>query len=594
MTVAGILLAAVLLLFLTWKEYQRPLRVHRWWRILASAAAVAALGCLVWPPTYTSRQAARNDGAILIVTPGYDADSLAAYRHLPAFTTSRALSSAAMPHIPHLPQYLSQQAGISEVHVMGNGLDAAVLQAVSALPVNWHYHPAALPAGFRSAAWPRTLRLGEPLEVQGQYHNALGDTVRLVLTGLGTRFDSIALPPHSTQTFSLHSQPANTGHLLYALECFAGNRQVTAEKLPVQVLPAQPLQVLLLGAAPGFDAKFLLSYLQDHRYAVAARFAISRNKYTRQFINRAALPLGALSPALLNQFDVVVTDNQELAGLSPGDKAVLRTAVQHGLGLVLQTDSTVLNGPFTTGWQLRRLTGIPNGPQPLQLPAVNGFTAALEPGQWLSIHPTGLLQPLVRGPQDAVLTAASLYGAGKVVVNTVNNTYSWVLNGQRADYARFWSLLLQQAARPVSQAITWETITSFPTVDSPVEVTMESNRPGMPAIETPDGQLAASQQLYHPQTWTATWWPVHAGWQVLRERTDSTGVYIFDAEDWKTIKAMQMIQANAVYSTAKPKPALAEQASSTPARQTMPPLVFVVVFLVSSTYLWWEARKQYS
>jgi hypothetical protein len=588
----GIIVASLLLaLFLVWKEIRRPARAHLFLRLTASLLGVVALACLALPVNYSVTKAGNNSGTVVILTPGYNKDSLATYKDLPQYTTEASLVSAGATLLPDLRWFLTQHPLINQLHVLGYGLADDELAALTAMAIHVQYHAPSLPAGYTAAEWPRQLHQGEWLEVQGNYHNEGKEPIKIVLTGLGARLDSATITAATTQSFRLRCKPAHQGSTLYELETSSAGKTLLSRKIPVDILPASHLQVLLLSSSPDFDNKFLTTWLYENQYQVAARNTITKGKYSQQFLNREAIALSTLSTTLLEKFDVVIADDQALATLNASEKAALRSQIQKGLGLVLQTDSAASLAPFTAGLQVKKQPGSPVTARPLTMPAVFTTTTPLQPAQWFSIENNRQMQPLVMDDQGAVVTAAILSGAGKLVLNTVNNTYSWILAGNGQDYAQFWSLLLHKAARSDAQASRWEQVSAFPTTGSPVKLTLATTAAGIPAIETPAGRVSLSQKAWHPHSWTGTYWPVTSGWQTVRHQEDSLRLYIYDKDDWITVKAGASIINNTRYSAVSGPEKASNGTSQEKEKKQVPPIIFLLIFLACCSYLWFEAKK---
>lgn len=587
----GIIIASLLLaLFLVWKEIKRPAKAHLFLRLTASILGVAALACMILPVNYTVTSPKKDPGAIVILTPGYDKDSLDAYKGLPQYTTQAALASAGPVFIPDLAWFLTQHRLVNELHVFGYGLTDDELAFLSARAIHVQYHTPTQPPGFTAAGWPRQLHQGDWLEVQGSFHNPGKDSVKIILTGLGSRFDSATIKAATTQTFRLQYKPAHLGPTIYELTAINAGKTISKEKIPVHVLPTNRLQVLLLSSSPDFDNKFLTTWLYENQYKVATRNTISKNKYSQQFLNREALPLQTISTTLLEKFDVVIADDQELAALPAKEKAALRSQVQQGLGLILQTDSAMVFKNFSVDLQVKKQPGSPVSARSLAMPAVFTTTTPLLPTQWYSIENNRLGQPLVMDDKGAAVVSAAISGAGKLIVNTVNNTYSWVLSGNKQDYAQFWSLLLNKAARRNPQQNRWQQITAFPTVGNPVQLTLETTSPNIPVIETPSGRAPVTQKAWLPHTWTSTWWPVQPGWQMIHQQ-DSSLLYIYDKGDWTTVKAIASMTANTRYATVAENNKPSKEPVNEQETKQIPPIIFFVVFLICCSYLWFEAKK---
>ncbi|WP_315822743.1 hypothetical protein [Paraflavitalea speifideaquila] len=336
----GILIASLLLVsVLVWKEISRPARAHLALRIIASILAVTGMAFLAIPITYTVTTPSNNNNKAILLTPGYPKDSLHNKGGEQLYTTHPWLVASHITYLPDLGWFLAQHPEINALEVWGYGLTEEELAVVSTQGIALQYHARATPTGFTAAGWPRQLKQGQWLDVQGAYQPANKDTVKIVLTGLGARFDSVTIGPNATGYFNLRCQPKHQGNTLYELEVISPGKTIAREKLPVHIAPAHPLRVLLLAASPDFDNKFLLTWLYENQYPVAIRNTISKNKYSRQFLNRDGLRIQDMSTGLLEQFDVVIMDDQQLTTLTTAEKNTLRSQIQKGLGLILQTDS---------------------------------------------------------------------------------------------------------------------------------------------------------------------------------------------------------------------------------------------------------------
>lgn len=589
----GIILASLGMAgWLVWKEIKRPVRAHLLARLTTSLGAVAALAVMALPVTYTSHSSAASAHTILLLTPGYTTGDLNRFKDLPRYTTHASIASGNITWIPDLPWFLARHPDIGTLQVAGYGLEEAALAALPAKGIQLKYQAPSLPAGFTAAGWPRQLHRGEWLEVQGTCNAPGKDPVKLFLTGMGTRLDSAIIQPGAPTPFRLRHKPAVSGPLVFELEAFSASQTIAREKLPVQVSSTSYLQVLLLSSSPDFDNKFLGTWLYENQYQVAIRHTISRNKYSVQFLNREALPLQILTPSLLEKMDVVIIDQQAWSDLNAAEKAALRSQVNQGMGLLLQADTTLAANQLPATLPIKKQTGGSIGARPLILPAVRTTTAPLQPGQWLSIEATRQAQPLVMDNQGTVVASVTLAGAGKLVINTLNNTYSWLLSGNRPDYAQFWSLLLHKAARRAVPSNSWEEITAFPSVGSPVAFTLSTGTRGLPLVQTPDGQIAMMQKDGLSHTWTGTWWPVKSGWQWIHEQ-DSLPLYIYEQQDWAAAKAIASMTINQRQAAVSGQSPASKTGADRKEEKQVPPVIFLVVFLACCSYLWWETRNRY-
>lgn len=611
MSVSVVIIASVLLaLLLSWLELRSPRRRRLPGRLIATFITVAAFACMIIPVMYTSANKAAATGEIIWLTPGASVKGLSKAQASPIYTNDPSLASPDIVYMPDLSWFLATHPDVKSIRVYGYGLTPQELEILQQQHIHFAFRPAPLPDGFVAASWNRYIRLGNELDVQGTYRNTTNEKVKLVLAGVGTRLDSITIAADSNTTFSLRSTPSHTGNTLYELSAeYPGHKTIT-EKIPVTISPSTNMTVLLLSSAPAFDNKFLVNWLYENKYQVIARHVVSKNKYALQFLNRTAVSLQNISPALLQTVDVLVTDDEAIATLSPPEKAAIRAQVGKGMGLVLQADSSYAVNPFSKSFPVKKQPGHTINARPLKLAGQATATIPILPVQWLYIESSHKDQPLVTDDNNVVLVSCRLYGAGKVVLNTVSNTFGWLLQGNQPDYARFWSLLLSKAARQQRQERLWQQATNFPVAGDPVELTLhaegtpsgeaghsgearalsETGTPNeIPVIHTPNGKVYVAQHAWLPDTWTGTWWPVEKGWQTISS-ADSTALYIYGTTDWTTARTSITISSNTAFYQQQEKGATQTGSATVQTTRRVPVIIFWLFFIVGCAYLWIEAK----
>lgn len=590
MNTTAIIIASVLLAsLLVWKEVRRQQRAHLALRLIASLLAVAALACFILPVQYPVAATGSNGPEIVILTKGANKNSLSPSAGIRVYTTDPSLVTKNIQYLPDIPWFINQHPLVQQINIAGYGLSAYEQQWLEQQPVNMVYQSPAIPEGFIAADWPRQLHLGDVLEVQGVYHNTGKDSVKIVLSGLGTRFDSVAIGGDTSLSFSLHCKPAHLGNTLYELSATGADNKTMSEKLPVVLSPATNLQVLLLSSSPDFDNRFLVNWLYENKYKVTARHTVSKNKYGQEYLNTARQSLQTINTPLLEKMDVLVTDDQSLAALSANEKAALQAQVKNGMGLIIQADSTIAFSSFSQGFAIKKQLVSASAARPLKLAGQAAATAPILPGQWFAIESNHSDLPLVTDNNETVLVSAHLYGAGKVMVNTVSNTFNWILSGNRNDYAQFWSLLLHKAARAAQQENLWQQATDFPAIGSPVQLTLQAAPDRIPVIHTPGGKVYLSQQAALPDTWTGTWWPVDKGWQTISSG-DTTSLYIYETDDWAAAKAYNSINDNKAFANRQSLASNIKQETAEKRMAPVPPIIFFGIFLLCCGYLWIESK----
>ncbi len=434
--------------------------------------------------------------------------------------------------------------------------------------------------GIQAASWQRRISAGAALRLQGRYNNNSPAPVKLLLTGFSERLDSVTIPPRRQRPFELTARPRHIGRAVYTLLAFAEDT-LAKEPVPVEVLPVRPLKVLMLAASPDFENKFLANWLSDNGYIVAMRTTISRNKYSYTFLDTARFPLERITPAVLTAFDLLVADAAALAALSGPELGALRAQVsEKGLGIILRADSGIAARNFyDRGFALSPAAD--KNERALSLQIVGStMSANLLTAPAAYLRPAPGLQPLVWGPQQQILTGSSLYGTGRLVCNTLPNTYAWVLAGKPEPYQTLWSLLIQQAARPAPLQDQWRTGPAFPLIRTAVPLHLETARPG-PRATVQDAALALAQDAILPFRWEGIYWPQQAGWQVASSPGgDSAWWYAFDEKDWRQLAAKERAQVEG-------RRAIAVTGENL---RRVPPVYFLLLLMLGVIFLWVEEK----
>jgi hypothetical protein len=515
-----------LLVFLVWKEAARVDRSLRAARIAAVVVLAFSLACLMLPVYFGRvRSVAPKGREGVLLTEGYDPDSLRQFM--------QAAKPGEMAVFSGERQLGYGSPDLAKLHVFGYGLSGE--QWISLYPSSAGspqvvFHSSPLRTGIISANWKQQLLPGERLRIQGTYYSADGKPVKLVLGGMNTPLDSIILfargvaagPAHGITTgpahgiaadtvhgiaagvqqeFELSTVPAQVGRAIYHITAgSAGKIEDTLEKesIPVEVLPGKALTILLLASAPGFENRFLVNWLSQNGHSVAMRTAISRGKYDKAYLNMAQVALDHLSTSLLDKFDVVVTDAEALRAMAPAELSCLRRQVEEkGMGLIIREDS--LGSGFGVG-----------------------------------------IQALVRDSLSRILVSRNLYGSGKVVSSTLQNTYVKMLSGHSKEYASFWSLIIQKAARDTAPAGRWAFVPALPQVNEPVQVLLQTTDAGIPQGQFGANAVYLGQDALLPFLWRGTYWPGEAGWQSGHTlRGDTCWWYAWGPGDWQGLYRRQ-------------------------------------------------------
>ena len=582
-----VVICCLLAVFAVWKEYQRPGKSNLVLRITASLIAIAALACIAIPLNYTRDITDADEHSAILLTPGFTKDSLGNYKNSKIFTADKGIANVyPKAKLTRLDELKADSPAITKLHVFGYGLNEDELKELDHLPVNFH---SSVPIeGFSSIGWNQELKTGEALNVQGEYKNYHSTPIKLVLKGLNTPLDTVTIGPKKTSYFELSAVPRNEGRAVYHLLAIAGADTLSNEPLPIEINPIKPLKILMLSASPDFETRFLKNWLSENGFSVAVRSAISKDKLSSEYVNMQPVNVDHLNSNLLDKFDVVIGD---LSVLKPEGALLKQQMAEKGLGVIIRADSASKTASWLQNdFPVERLNVKNAPPVPLIVNGKKGKTSALkiDPNY---IKPQPDTQPLVSDEQRHVLVNTSLVGAGRLVFTTVNNTYNWMLNGDKDDYAAFWSLLIGKVARKVPVTENWSVGSSFPVADDPVQLKLEtSSIPGNVVAE--NLVIASSQNPLIPFEWGNTFWPETAGWQSVKQNNGYLAWwYVYDKNDWISVKASEKIRATSQYAESFAANASVTKAIQKKIQIEVSKIYFYLLLLAACTFLWIEAKS---
>lgn len=586
-----LIFSAILLSFLIWKEVGRKNRVNLILRLAASAMAVTALVLIALPISYQRTLDPSLANMALILTEGYHKDSITRHKNLPAFSTDQNLASKnkRVEFIPDLEGFLSLNHRFKNFYIQGYGLEKHELNALRNYGIQ--FNPSSLPQGIISVQWTRNMTSGEPLLVQGTYNNTSRRPVKLILKGLGTTLDSTTVAAEKTETFWLKSIPKNLGRALYSLLAISRKDTISNEKIPVIVEEQSALRVLILSSSPDFENKFLKNWLYEQKYALAVRTAISKDKFSTEFLNTERRDLSRINPSLLESFDVLIADMTELSRLNQAGRKALQNQVSEGMGLIIKTDAeSEPSGFFKNEFQIRErqaadektisLNWAGNSAKKMLLPASRTFKIIAQPGN----------QALVKDGTGNILVSSKLYGTGRLVLSTIADSYTWMLGNNAADYTSYWAHILEKAARRTELTESIRFKDQYPIVNKEIQIQLVVESDTLPSAESDGRPLKFIQDPLLPFQWNASYWPSKIGWHSIKHGNTETQWYVFDKDDWKSIQSGLKIKNTKEFIEHARTESIAAKTQNAVYTTRVPAIYFFILFIVCCTYLWLEAK----
>jgi hypothetical protein len=486
-------------------------------------------------------------------------------------------------------EYLyAHPADIGTTHIFGYGLTKD--ECLDLQEADFVFHPTLPPAGIRSIDWKQKLFPGEQLRIQGNFMPSSAGPVKLLLSSFHTILDSVTIASAKPTDFELQTMPKQRGRTVYELLAVSGNDTLEKESIPIEVLPADSLKIFFLASSPGFENKFLAGRLAKNGHTVVMRTTISRNKYGYTYLNTSRFSIDQLSPALLDKFDLLIADALALQSLNDAELSVIRNEVaQKGMGLVIKTDSSADKPLF-----YKKIFPLVYSKEPAQqtkLKIADGHSnGAVLTGQAAYINYQPGTQALVQDQQSHILVSTSLYGSGRLICTTLDNTYRWILAGNEREYDVLWSWCLKKAGRKKTEQETWNIAPALPRIDQPVQLFLAKTDTAIPELKTEENALSLSRDPVLFSQWKGTYWPARAGWQYSQDKKGGQYYWwAYDSRDWKSLYAYQKIDRTREYISTHPYRGRSDRQAKTTGLP-LSPIYFYLVFLLSCLWLWVERK----
>jgi hypothetical protein len=585
----AMIIAAVLLLgFLIFKELKRENKAHLILRILAVAAAISALVLLVFPLKYEVSKNA-SPARLALLTTGADLGKLSDDAY---FTTDSSILEKSgrknIKYIPDLSYYLQSHPEINVVQVAGYGLSSRELNAVK--DYSYHFEPADQPGGIIACNWPQTIRKTARLRVQGIYNNTKDESVRIVLAGTGSRLDSVTIKAKTKGRFSLESTAGHLGKAVYTVLALQGTDTLEKQKLPVIITEAKKIRILVLSSFPDFEYKFLKNWLFDHNYEVVFRTRISKDKFSTDQLN-TSINADELNTGTLSRFDGVIADEEELAKLNTPEAGALNAAINQGLGLLIRIVEEKTSSSFARKFTIVLHTdSLVKMTVPHFADETNNLQAIASVPLRVQLQPQQ--QALLKDKAGRVLMATGLSGGGKIVVSTVASTYTWMLSGQRDDYAKFWSRSINNTIRKQEQGQNWQTEPGLPVKAQQVKLVLQAAAgPRPPVVTVGKEKLLSVQNDVLPYSWRSIFWPEESGWNTLTlPESKRDFLFVYENNDWTSLKNQELLQQNILFAKNSVQKSHNEKLESENYKKEVSHWWFLTIFLISVTYLWFETK----
>ncbi|TKB99474.1 hypothetical protein [Pedobacter cryotolerans] len=585
-----IIIACILLgLFLFFKEISRQNKGQLIFRLLATLTMVLGFALLILPVSYNEK-IEEPIGELNLVTQGVNSDTIAkisSQKFTLDSSVLKANSRSQINFIPDLVYHLQEHPSIKKINIFGYGLGDEELAALKNHQVA--FHPADVPEGIISASWPKKINATSPLRLQGIYNNSSNKNIWLKLYGMGFTQDSMLVKANTNVNFSLKAQPKQIGKAVYEIIALHKNDTLANEAIPFEVNLKQQLKVLILASFPDFEYKFLKKWMYENQYEVIFRSQISKNNYSVDYLNTSTTNVNQINSSLLKKQDILIIDEDEFNALTASESVLINAAVADGLGLLIRITNAKASGLTQ---KFKRAETLQTTSKTTQLKDVTGEVEfnELPFEQTLFLTTSVDEQPIFRTTAGKTIVNSSINGLGKILTSTLTSTYQWQLSGKDADYAKFWSVLLNKAARKINAEQSFEILPAMLAVNDGGRLIVNSVSNQIPSLKFNNIKLAPRQNMEISYQWDARFWPSQPGWNSMTINKSDVNVFVYQNSDWEQLKNANKL--NLTSNFVKKQDAIADQEEKVinTISKEVSKWWFLLLFLFSLTYLWYEQR----
>ncbi len=560
----------VLAAFFIWLEWKRKqsLRVLR---IISVCLMILALAGIILQPTYQ----VEKSSSIILLTANYDqtkVDSLlqlnsrATLKHIEGVKShkgSKLLSYSEIPSIQDDIQF-----------VVGEGLPNYALDLLE--HKTFQFIPADKTEGITQLHIDESILANRTSTINGLYYNESGKT-RIVLKGPAGREDSILIEKEGDQPFQLSFQPKQSGNVSYELILKKIDSNTSSEILPLHVEEFKPLKILFLQSYPTFETQYLKNFLTSKGHQLVLRYQLSKNNFRFEYGNLPSQQFTRLTSELLNRFDLVMLDANELKTFSATEQTTLHESIQNGLGLLMmnvdpskETKGRINFFPFQALKIKADTTSLILSKTSLTLPALP-----------FRINASSSVKSILEN-KSGILSGYKNQGLGKIGFQFLQKTYQLTLAGDSIRYSHLWSPVIEKISRDNTSSSKINIKTPFPVYqDEPIDIEIISTLEN-PTLVADSIHIPLQEDVMLDDVWHGRVWAKEAGWHMMHVQDASQYYYVSKPGEWKSLSTAQQIKSNQILSHASetiPSEKIMES-------KIVDPIYFYMLFILSAGFLW--------
>ena len=545
------------------REYKRKIKFLGGRIVAVVLLTISILGLLLQPSLIKER---KSNGLVLL-TPHYQssvADSLQKLNSdLIFIRTSDAVPFNDADIITSTYQSNDFQ------FVLGDGLPAYALPETS---THFQYLKSEIPYGIIEWRLPYLLKVNQRNDINGVFHATGKSLIKLI--GPDGLNDSITFLTKGIHSFKLSFTPTQAGLFLYSVQVKNGS-EITTQKFPVQVEAEKKLKILLSVNYPTAEIKYLKNYLIEKNHSLVARFQISKNNFRYEYNNQPTRPI-KFSSEILNDFDLLIVDNESIEALSLIERNQLQNAINQGLGIVVLYNSINEKGNGT-------FLSIPMKNFKYDTAQIQIASSRLV----LSTLPVSIdltdVEAIITN-RDRILSGYINKELGKIAFQLLQETYRLQLEGKSNEYALLWSPIIEKAARTQNFKSNIEIEQPFPMYpDEPININVLTTLPRV-SLTSDNSLLPMREDIVIDDYWHTTTWAGSVGWHKLTTQQDSmlTNYYVSNSSEWQSLRIAKQQQLNEIFSSKEMNKTSNVSIESKP----LPLLIFFLTFMVAAGFLW--------
>ena len=565
---ALLLASARYLLSLRRSELSRRPKIWRVIAILSLQTVSAALlyFCLFPPSTLTSAE------RLVILTANADMENATISGRLLALPEAPVFAKA--EPVPDLATALRRYPGVSQLHIIGNGLGPRDLEAARGLSID--FTPAPLPKALVQLSLPNDISSGARWSLQGRVHQIKNARIEL-LDPANAVVASADIDAEGY--FSLADTARSPGLVMYQLRILDERKKIVENiRLPLLVEQSQALKMLSLSGGPNPELKYLRRWALDAGVELQSQITLSAGVQ----MNSSAIAINAQS---LRSVDLLMLDERAWASMNRSSKQALIDALRSGMGVLLR-----ISGPLSAADRndLRAL-----GFAVADANIVQGIHLA-NSGDKKS-KPTLTRRPLQVASSDGVtmlrddsgnpLAVWRAEGRGRIGLVWLTDTYKLVLGDQSSLHGQIWRDAVATLARVRPGNTPYLRGQNTRMNDRSVLC----NISGKAFIREPDKKITSLM----PETQglnknCAAFWPRISGWHVLVTDSQELPFHVRGNDEAPGLKANDMREATLLLMS---KSVTEKNVARIPVPGSPWPWFYAWLFFTA--LLWWLERSKW-